>query len=493
MKKINIIKNSIFAAIICLSSMFFINVSLATSTAKISVETARLREEPNTSSKILELASQGESVEILENNGEWCKVQYNKITGYLKTELLEIKNSNSENNNTENNSTKNETIENTVVETTTTPVENVETTTENEEKTDNTTTAITENTNSTTIEEKEELGKYKTADKITLKIIPLINSLNVKEVEKNAEINVVEILNNWAFASLTDGTQGWVRIDKIEKVENTDVVNENTEPATTETEETTTVSTEPEQTTTTEQTTTSKTMYVNSQTVNLRESANTSSKIIVQLSINTEVTVISTESNWCYVSVDGKKGYISESLLSTTKMATSRGTLTSREQEIADTTNANTDNSNNTNSESNTSQNTTSSSTESNTTTSGTTTGNGTNVVNYAMQFLGNKYVYGGTTPSGFDCSGFTQYVYKHFGVNINRTAAAQYSNGTAVTNLQAGDLVMFGKSGINHVGIYIGGNIFIHAANSSRGVTTDTLASGYYKTNYVGARRIFN
>ena len=493
MKKINIIKNSIFVAIICLSSMFFINVSLATSTAKISVETARLREEPNTSSKILELASQGESVEILENNGEWCKVQYNKITGYLKTELLEIKNSNSENNNIENNSTKNETVENTVVETTTTPVGNVETITENEEKTDNTTTAITENTNSTTIEEKEELGKYKTADKITLKIIPLINSLNVKEVEKNAEINVVEILNNWAFVSLTDGTQGWVRIDKIEKVENTDVANENTEPTTTETEDTTTVSTEPEQTTTTEQTTTSKTMYVNSQTVNLRESANTSSKIIVQLSINTEVTVISTESNWCYVSVDGKKGYISESLLSTTKTATSRGTLTSREQEIANTTSANTDNSNKTNSKSNTSQNTTSSSTESNTTTSDTTAGNGTNVVNYAMQFLGNKYVYGGTTPSGFDCSGFTQYVYKHFGVNINRTAAAQYSNGTAVTDLQAGDLVMFGKSGINHVGIYMGGNTFIHAANSSRGVTTDTLASGYYKTNYVGARRIFN
>ena len=105
---------------------------------------------------------------------------------------------------------------------------------------------------------------------------------------------------------------------------------------------------------------------------------------------------------------------------------------------------------------------------------------------------MGCKYVYGGTTTSGFDCSGFTQFVYKHFGVNLNRTAAAQYSNGTAVKDLQAGDLVMFGKSGINHVGIYIGGNTFIHAANPSRGVTTDTLASGYYKTNYVGARRIF-
>lgn len=115
----------------------------------------------------------------------------------------------------------------------------------------------------------------------------------------------------------------------------------------------------------------------------------------------------------------------------------------------------------------------------------------GNSVVAYAKQFLGCKYVYGGTTTNGFDCSGFTQFVYKHFGINLNRTAQGQYNNGTAVTSLQAGDLVMFGKSGINHVGIYIGGNTFIHAANTSRGVTTDTLASGYYKTNYVGARRV--
>lgn len=120
------------------------------------------------------------------------------------------------------------------------------------------------------------------------------------------------------------------------------------------------------------------------------------------------------------------------------------------------------------------------------------TSGKGSEVVAYAKTLLGCKYVYGGTTTNGFDCSGFTQYVYKHFGINLNRTAAAQYSNGSSVTNLQAGDLVMFGKSGINHVGIYIGGNTFIHAANPGKGVTTDTLSTGYYKTNYVGARRIF-
>ena len=140
---------------------------------------------------------------------------------------------------------------------------------------------------------------------------------------------------------------------------------------------------------------------------------------------------------------------------------------------------------------SNTTASTTTSSSTTNTTSTA-STGKGSEVVAYAKTLLGCKYVYGGTTPSGFDCSGFTQYVYKHFGVNLNRTAAAQYSNGKSVTSLQAGDLVMFGKSGISHVGIYIGGNSFIHAANPSKGVRIDSLSSGYYKTNYVGARRIY-
>ena len=116
-------------------------------------------------------------------------------------------------------------------------------------------------------------------------------------------------------------------------------------------------------------------------------------------------------------------------------------------------------------------------------------------VINYALQFVGNPYVYGGNSlTSGTDCSGFTSLVFKHFGITLNRTAAGQYSNGTAVSraNLQPGDLVMFGKSGINHVAIYAGGGMIVHAANSSRGVTTDTINSGYYNNNYVGARRIF-
>ena len=122
--------------------------------------------------------------------------------------------------------------------------------------------------------------------------------------------------------------------------------------------------------------------------------------------------------------------------------------------------------------------------------------GNGATVIETANQYLGYKYIYGGSSPeTGFDCSGFTSYVFKQHGVTLSRTAAGQYNNGVEVSreNLLPGDLIMFGSSisSINHVGIYLGGGKIIHAANSTRGVTTDTINSGYYNTNYVGARRV--
>lgn len=441
--RMNIKSIIMIMATICLASMFFINISFATNTGKIATETARLREQPQTDSKILELASLGEEVEILEEVDGWYKVKYNNITGYIRADLIEIENEKETSNNTETGDTE---IDNTTTETTTTE------------------------TNTTPVKETSiiEKGKYKILENVKLKIIPLISAIELDEVNKDTEVEVTEVLNDWAKIKTADGKEGWVRNEKLTSVQ----------VATTENSQ--------EQTTTAETTTnsqnTTKIMYVNSQTINVREKADKTSQVIKQLTINTQVTVISTENGWSYVDIDGTNGYIAENLLSSTKQETSRSATTTRETTTQTTTNAQ--------KTENTTQSTTT--TDTTTTTSSNTSTTGSSVVAYAKQFLGCKYVYGGTTTSGFDCSGFTQFVYKHFGVTLNRTAAAQYSNGTAVTNLQAGDLVMFGKSGINHVGIYIGGNTFIHAANPSRGVTTDTLASGYYKTNYVGARRIF-
>ena len=118
----------------------------------------------------------------------------------------------------------------------------------------------------------------------------------------------------------------------------------------------------------------------------------------------------------------------------------------------------------------------------------------GEQIVNYAYNFLGTPYVWGGTSTSGFDCSGFTQYVFKQMGYSIKRTAAQQLTCGYAVTDLQLGDLVFFENTyttgaDASHVGIYVGDNQFIHAA--SGGVKVTDLSDDYYAARYVGARRV--
>ena len=124
--------------------------------------------------------------------------------------------------------------------------------------------------------------------------------------------------------------------------------------------------------------------------------------------------------------------------------------------------------------------------------------GKGQEIANYALTFVGYPYVYGGSSPSGFDCSGFTQYVYKQFGYGLNRTASAQLQNGTPVSmsELQPGDLVLFKRSGTgssaaSHVGIYIGNGQFVHASTSKVGVIVSDLSSVYYTTGFVGGRRL--
>lgn len=122
----------------------------------------------------------------------------------------------------------------------------------------------------------------------------------------------------------------------------------------------------------------------------------------------------------------------------------------------------------------------------------------GSAISDYALQFVGCRYVYGGMSPSGFDCSGFVKYVYSNFGYNLNRTASDQMSNGVTVADedLQPGDLVFFYKPGsgarrASHVGIYIGGGQFVHASTSTTGVIISELWNSYYTTEYIGARRI--
>ena len=115
-------------------------------------------------------------------------------------------------------------------------------------------------------------------------------------------------------------------------------------------------------------------------------------------------------------------------------------------------------------------------------------------IISESMQYLGVPYVFGGTSPSGFDCSGYVRYVFAQAGIYLPRMADEQYECGYPVSTdeLVAGDLVFFSTYdyGASHVGIYLGDGSFINAS-SSRGVAIDSLYSSYWGSCYIGARRV--
>lgn len=440
--KINI-KSILIVAIIGIVSLVYFNPSFAANTAKVNVETANLRKEADANSAILEQVSKDQEVEILEKLDGWYKVKYKNLQGYLRQDLLNVE--------------ETTIVENTQVENTNTKTENTEVVAKQEQQ------PATE----AEVKTEDATGMYICKDKVDLKIMPLILGHNIKEINKDATVNVLEINNKWALVE--SGTnRGWVLVSKIEKVSN----KENQEVKQEEQPEEKVEEKKEEQPK--QEVQKEVTKYINSEVVNLREGEGTSTASIAKLSKGTQVTVTSENNGWSKVKVNNKEGYVLSTLLSDRKpeVTTSRNLEQTRKETTQTQTNTS-------NAAEETPAQTTSSSSK------------GQEVCNYAKQFLGCKYVYGGTSPSGFDCSGFTQYVYKHFGVTLNRTAEAQASNGTAVSksNLQAGDLLIF----THHAGIYLGNGTFIHAGNSKTGVIITSLSDSYYTRNYITARRIFN
>lgn len=422
------IKSIFVMAIISLASLLFINISLAANTGIINVDVANLRKTADAESTILEQISLNQEVEILGEEGDWYQIKYNQITGYVNKELVTV---NSNPQTTEENNQVNENSTN-----------------ENNEEKQNTTE---ENNVSTETTQEITLGEYKISEDTKLKLIPSINATDVIGLKTDETVTVTEIINGWACVE-TQTTRGWLRKDKLKKDEPVKEQPVEEQPT---------------------QEVQIKTKYINSTTVNVRQEANTTSSIVTTVPVNTEVQVYSEENGWSKVKVNNVEGYISSSLLSDNKQETSRAQKNTRKSSST---------------KNKTSKKTT------NTTANVPVSGNDSSIVATARKYLGYKYVYGGSSPStGFDCSGFTSYVFKQHGISLNRTAAGQYSNGVAVSrsNLQPGDLVMFGKSRINHVAIYIGGGQIIHASTPSTGVRIDSLSTGYYNNNYVGARRI--
>lgn len=195
--------------------------------------------------------------------------------------------------------------------------------------------------------------------------------------------------------------------------------------------------------------------------VRLRSGAGTNYSILGTYNNGTPLTITGTYGSWSAVTINGKSGYMSSTYVAAGSVAASVTTTQPAASAPASTGSA-----------------------------------TGAAIVATAKQYLGYPYVYGGMSPSGFDCSGFVNYVYKQHGYSMNRVAKdIYYGNGTYVekANLQPGDLLFFSNSSesVGHVGIYMGGNQMIHASTSQTGVIISDITSNYYIQHYVGAKRI--
>ena len=191
--------------------------------------------------------------------------------------------------------------------------------------------------------------------------------------------------------------------------------------------------------------------------VNMRSRPSTDSSIVSQLRRNDKVDIFGFNCGWYKVNANGKIGYIRSDLVELLEIpAENHGAATENKPSTETVT-------------------------------------NGEKIATYAQGFVGCPYVYGGTSPSGFDCSGFAQYVYRQFGITIKRTATAQLSNGYWVdrSEMKPGDLVFFGYGNTaSHVGIYIGNDQFVHAANSRKGLIVTDMDDSWYARRYLGAKR---
>ena len=460
MNKLKVVSISIFSTVVLLGTVAFAKTGTVNAPSGLV-----LRKEASKSAQPITTVYDDATVEVLEQTGEWYKVKYGSYEGYMFAEFVEV-----------------EEEEKTVEQPQEQPNQDIEGNVDTNQEQGNNNQE--ENIQSSESEQETSYPHTKVArTNLNIYIIPSVTASIIGSVEQSKEVTVNYVLNGWSNITY-ENTQGWVRNYYID---NENITNSNEENKPEENvsaqdnvkpEENVAQNDSNEQSQ--ENTFTVRKGYINvSSSANVREKASTSANVVTTLTRNTQVYIIGEEGDFYQIEYKTFTGYVAKSLISGTSLeeVTSRGSA-ERKEEVVKEKEENSNQAENkpvVNSQ------------------------EGNNVVSFAKKYLGYDYVSGGTTPStGFDCTGFTYYVYNACGYSLSRSCSIQAKSGTAVSksDLKAGDLLLFnnGANGsIGHVGIYIGDGIFIHAANSRRGVVTDTINSGYYNTYYYQARRIVN
>lgn len=260
----------------------------------------------------------------------------------------------------------------------------------------------------------------------------------------NKKVKILGSYGDWYKISY-NGTEGWVRKDLISVSSTTTSSNK--------------------QVSQTASTGSNKTGKIKGINVNVRSKPTKTATIVATVS-NQKINILAQSGDWYKISAGNTTGWVSKDFVAVTSGSTNNASSSSSKTSTA-------------------SSNSKLSSIRS-------------KLVLSSRGYLGVRYVYGGSSPSGFDCSGFTSYVYKKNGINLERTASDQAKQGkyVAKSNLQPGDLVFFDTNGgktkkINHAGIYIGNGKFIHASSSKKGryVKINALNTGFYAKAYVTGR----
>lgn len=493
-----LIKKIFYITIIVMLALI-INISTVNAAnVEITTETLNLRKEPSTDSDIVAQISIGEECELIEDDGEWYKVKYGEYTGYISKDYAKIVGDNSEENNADNeNEGSNKKEENNNGQSTNTVGEN--NTSDNNEN--STTNDLDDNEKNNTSEENNVQqtsatnGIAKVNKNTSIKILPLINSSNLETLNNNTEVTIITELNGWSYVQ-TDEISGWVRTENLDISNSNDEKDNNNSDNDKDNNDSSDNNSDvsSDDNNNDNGSFEEKTMYTNDSYVNIRKEPSTTSEIIMCVEQNTELTVVGETGDWYEVETSQGKAYVSKELLSEERTTvTNRGSVDRTEdnkmqeketQDKEENKEAEVENTSTSNS------------------------AKAEEIVEYAKKFLGVPYVYGGASPSGFDCSGFTMYVFDHFGISMRHGAQAQAKLGEKISadknskssllnNLEVGDLVFFldyeTMDEIGHCGIYIGDGNFIHASSGSGYcVKINSLLPGeYYNTRYCAARRV--